>query len=674
MLQTFFIYQLKVFVCAALLMTYYRAALRNKRFHYYNRFYLLLTVLFSITVPLLNLQWFTFESSSEKAITLLNVIYANGDEEKVVNANNFMPDWQQLCTMILAVVTAIMLTILFARIWKIYKIKRSYPVSSTDEFDFIETDLQHAPFSFLRNIFWRNDISIEETTGKQILQHEITHIQQKHTWDKLFMQTLNAVFWINPVFWLIKGELYLIHEFIADEKAVENKDASAFAAMLLHAQYGKAIFAPAQSFFYSPVKRRLIMLTTSKDARFSYFRRMMALPLLAFVTFLFAFRIQKADDVVAVTKVNAPFKLVVDAGHGGKDAGALGINGIKEKDLNLAIAKEIKELSASYGIEVILTRSGDQSLTPPERVDWIKTQNADACISVHTNAGSNEENKVKSGMEVVISKNNDNGLLDKSKLLGSAVIGELKDDFRVVPALLQKQTGIWILQANSVPSILIESGYLDNKDDVAYLTQSAKIEAIARNILQGVAAYANQKDIKPYEIKSTAMEEAKDTASPKPTPLYVVDGKITDASKAKSLDNNSIKSVNVLKDKSATDKYGDQGKNGVVEIYTKNGENFSVTINKNVNVDTKVNTNTDVNVNTNTNVNTDIRTNVTVTKDVKIALYVIDGKIVTKAEADKLDPNGIKSVNVLKDKSASDKYGEKGKNGVVEITTKASQN
>ena len=86
------------------------------------------------------------------------------------------------------------------------------------------------------------------------------------------------------------------------------------------------------------------MLTTSKDPKFNYFRRMMALPLLALVTLLFAFRIQKADDAntTVVTKVSVPFKLVVDAGHGGKDNGALGINGIKEKDINLSIAKRSK--------------------------------------------------------------------------------------------------------------------------------------------------------------------------------------------------------------------------------------------------------------------------------------------------------------------------------------------
>ena len=261
-------------------------------------------------------------------------------------------------------------------------------------------------------------------------------------------------------------------------------------------------------------------------------------------------------------------------------------------------------------------------------------------------------------MEVVISKNNDNGLLDKSKLLGSAVIGELSDDFQVTPALLQKQVGIWILQANSVPSILIESGYIDNKNDVAYLTQSARIESLARNILKAVAGYANQKDIRPYETKLTAMNESVDTAAPNPSPLYVIDGKIIETSKAKALDNTCIKSVNVLKDKMATDKYGAKGKNGVIEIDTKNGPLYKV----------------NVNVNTQVDVNDNVSTETKVASNVNIALYVINGKIVTKEVADKLDPNTILSANVLKDKLATDKYGEKGKSGVIEITTKSKTN
>jgi len=109
---------------------------------------------------------------------------------------------------------------------------------------------------------------------------------------------------MNPFYWLIQRELYLIHEFIADEKAVADKDAGAFASMLLHAQYGKLIFSPAHLFFYSPVKRRLLMLITSTEPRFSYVRRIIATPLVACIVLLSAFKLQKADDPVLIKNNN----------------------------------------------------------------------------------------------------------------------------------------------------------------------------------------------------------------------------------------------------------------------------------------------------------------------------------------------------------------------------------
>ncbi|HXL56654.1 MAG TPA: M56/M15 family metallopeptidase [Chitinophagaceae bacterium] len=390
--------------------------------------------------------------------------------------------------------------------------KKHYPVNKMEEFDFINTDLQQAPFSFLKNIFWRSDISLEEATGQQILQHELTHIKQKHSWDKLFMQIILSVFWMNPFFWLIKTELYFIHEFIADEKAMENKDASAFAAMLLRTQFGKAIFAPAQSFFYSPIKRRLIMLTTSKEPRFSYARRIIPLPLLAFVILLFAFRLQKQYAPVIV-KADTPFRLVVDAGHGGKDNGAMAGTGEKEKDIDLIITKKIKELSAEYGIDAVLTRDNDVFMPPPEKVEFANKQNASAFISIHVNAAEPNETEKKSGMEVCISK--DNVKYDESKVLGSAVLQSLNNNFNVNMSLLQKKVGIWVINANSLPAILIECGYLDNDEDLKLLNDAAKMELMARKILEGVVLYANHK-IDPSQIRDVQFEGVyEDTTKPK---------------------------------------------------------------------------------------------------------------------------------------------------------------
>lgn len=641
MLQIIAIYLLKTIVISGLLLLYYCAALRNKRFHYYNRFYLLATIVLSIFLPLLNMPLFTFNSSSDAAINLLNIMYADGEKDTVIASNTFIWNWQLIAEIAGIAITVSLLLLQFFRITKLYRLKRNYPVHSMQHFDFVNTDLQQAPFSFLKNIFWRNDISLEDTSGRLILQHEITHVQEKHTWDKLFIQLARAIFWMNPFYYFIQKELFLIHEFIADDKAVADKDAAAFADMLLRSKYGNYSFSPANHFSYSPIKRRLLMLTTSKKPSFSYVRRIMALPLLACTVLLFAFRLQKGNNANAstvVTRSNKNFTVIIDAGHGGTDAGAIGMDGMTEKDLTLKLAKKIKDLSAGYGINVILTRDNDVTMNPKERTDFAGANKADAFISVHVNAANPSDTRANSGMEVMVSK--DNAHFNDSKLLGSAVVQKLSTNFSVNQNLIEPKTSVWVLKSNSLPSVLVEFGYIDNKSDALLLESDTKLDAMARNVLEGISVYArnpiattNSNIIQTQDNYAIAV----DSVAPAIAPLYIVDGKEVNASVAKALDNNKIKSVSVLKGKDAIDKYGNAGENGVVEITLK-PEAKPVEIN-------------------------------TVSDSV---LYVIDGEITTKNALKNISPENIASVNVLKDETATKKYGEKGKYGVVEIILKNS--
>ncbi len=655
MLQIIAIYLLKTIIVSALMLAYYWFALRNKRFHYYNRFYLLSAVVLSIALPLLNLNLFTFNSNSDKAINMFNVIYAAGETEFDFSNKRALVDWQQLALLFAVTVTAILLLVLAYRIITIYRIKKKFPVSNMQEFDFINTDLQQAPFSFLKNIFWRKDISLEENAGRLILQHELTHIKEKHTWDKLFMQAVIAVLWANPLYRLIQKELYLIHEFIADDKSVADNDTAAFATMLLHAQYGKFNFEPAQPFFYSPIKRRLIMLTTSKEPRFSYVRRIMALPLLACVVLLFAFRLQKESSTdVTHIKAGTTFKLVVDAGHGGKDNGALGINGLKEKDIALAISKKVKALSSEYGIEVILTRDNDIFMSPSEKVNFTNTKKADAFISIHASVNDPNKNEYKSGAEIFISP--DNTHFPESKILGSALLQKLGTDFKINTPLMMRKEGIWVLKANPYPAALIECGYIDNAADAKNMTDNVQIETMARNILQGVTAYANnsKSPVEQYDIKlqdanatdTTKPKESKQTAKAANAPeipsnvVYVLNGAIITKADMDKLDPNNIKSVNVLKDDEfAKSIYGVKGAQAAVIITTKDYQpKNSIEIN---------------------------------TSNANAPLYVVNGNIMRADAVHKSIPaEDVLSMTVLKGEDAIKKYGDKGKNGVIELTTK----
>lgn len=292
-MHTLLLYVLKMTICAALFHAYYFFFLRNERFHYYNRFYLLAGYILSLLIPLPELNWFTVESDSNSPVAWISILHEAKNTATMEHATSF--SWQSTILYTSLCVSAFLLITLIYRIIKIFRLKHQNNYIRLDDFDLVNTEAREAPFSFMKNLFWRNDIDLNDATGKQIMQHEITHIKQKHTWDKLFVEILLCVCWFNPFFWLMRKELWMIHEFIADQESVKDRDASAFAAMLLQSQFGKSIFAPAQSFSYSPVKRRLVMLTTSKQAKYSYTRKMMILPTFGAIVLLFACKLQQKE-------------------------------------------------------------------------------------------------------------------------------------------------------------------------------------------------------------------------------------------------------------------------------------------------------------------------------------------------------------------------------------------
>ncbi len=93
-MQAVFIYFLKVIIVSGLLLMYYTIALRNKRFHYYNRFYLLLTVLLSLLLPFAHFDWFSLNSNSTNAINIYKIIYQSGRENFVIGSGETF-NWQQ---------------------------------------------------------------------------------------------------------------------------------------------------------------------------------------------------------------------------------------------------------------------------------------------------------------------------------------------------------------------------------------------------------------------------------------------------------------------------------------------------------------------------------------------------------------------------------------------------
>jgi N-acetylmuramoyl-L-alanine amidase len=187
-----------------------------------------------------------------------------------------------------------------------------------------------------------------------------------------------------------------------------------------------------------------------------------------------------------------PFTVVIDAGHGGIDAGAIS-GSISEKTLNLALALEIKKLSPEYHVNVLLTRQDDQlaggKQTIRESLEYraamANENKADLFVSIHVN--STGGGAPSHGVSVFVSA--DNPHYKQSLALGSSLMGALKETYGSDGDMKELQRGVYVLSQTAMPAVLLECGFIDNPADLALISDAQNQEKIARDILIGIQRY-----------------------------------------------------------------------------------------------------------------------------------------------------------------------------------------
>ena len=198
--------------------------------------------------------------------------------------------------------------------------------------------------------------------------------------------------------------------------------------------------------------------------------------------------------------------IAVDAGHGGYDGGAVGrVSGVPEKGLNLDVAQRVEKMLTAQGADVVMTRTGDYALcdeNPPirkklqdmqRRAEIIRINEADMVLSIHMNeyAGRSE-----SGPQIFYREGCPAGRL-LAGALQEAMIEGLKPK--------TKRTalgGDYYILTLGVPSVLVECGFLSNKEEEAKLMQESYRQEVARSITQGVVNWAMLGVEKPQALEA----------------------------------------------------------------------------------------------------------------------------------------------------------------------------
>lgn len=218
--------------------------------------------------------------------------------------------------------------------------------------------------------------------------------------------------------------------------------------------------------------------------------------------------------------------IAIDAGHGGEDPGALGRGGTQEKNVTLAIARKLKErVDREPGMRAVLTRDGDYYLPLQMRVQKARRVNADLFVSIHADAfvrpharGSSvfalsESGATSAAARWLAKRENDADLIGgvnldvkdrylKQTLLDLSQTATINDSLKLGKAVLSElgeinalhkahveQAGFAVLKAPDIPSILVETAFISNREEEAKLRSDSYQNKMAEALLQGIKRY-----------------------------------------------------------------------------------------------------------------------------------------------------------------------------------------
>jgi len=179
--------------------------------------------------------------------------------------------------------------------------------------------------------------------------------------------------------------------------------------------------------------------------------------------------------------------IVLDAGHGGSDPGAIGgALGLKEKNVTLDVVKRIARLLTSYGARVILTRSADEYVTLDDRVRIANSAGADLFVSIHMNA--NNSNLLKGTSTYYVRSCNDSKRLGKSRQLAGCIQNALLTTLQLQDKNV-RQADFVVIRDTTMPAVLAEVAYISNPEEEKLMTTEQFLENAAMGIVKGISSY-----------------------------------------------------------------------------------------------------------------------------------------------------------------------------------------
>ena len=643
-MSAFFVYILQSAVCLAILFLFYSILLSRETFYRYNRVALLCLIPLSFVLPLCHLPLFT---ESESAAPVPVVILDN------LSAFSYVTDDVEATAapVPVALVAAIVLywtgVVFFVARYIVTIVRLLQLMSSgrrvTDDEgrQIIVLPRSIAPFSW----FGRIVLSEEDYAAhsREILLHESAHIRKRHSLDLLVADLCTWLQWFNPAAWLLKRELQTVHEYEADAEVIDQGiDARQYQLLLIKRSVGSKFYCVTNHFNHNKLNKRITMMLKKKSNRKATWKYLYVIPVaLCTVTVFARPEVSERLDEIASTDLLAMLdqddsqsatdqsQMVITAASNSNQTNTLNVNIDESGDssqgnkLKINITENGKPASMDSALCIVdgkkVSREEIDKLSP----DQIKS----VTVLKGKMAVEKYGDEAKGGALLISTKESDDTQPMKITLSNDGKQGS--------------QTSYYVINGKKVPAEVID------------------------NLSSGKFSYIiNGKEVSAEDMEKLNLSDQVGNIS-----ILNDNGENTIIihSKKSSL-NNWQQQVKALSDSIRAEvAVTKEGKELSPEAMARI-EALSARISANADSITRAINEKGINALSTLNHHTDSVS--AYVKQIPNIIYVVDGKKVSEKKFNKLSPNDIASITVLKGGEANKKYGAKENDNVLIITTR----
>ena len=558
----FLIYDLKVALLIAVFYMFYRLLLARETFHHVNRIVLLTTAVASYVLPLCVITFHETVVMQQTPTVTIDGLQASAYEPAST------PLWQIVLPIlfIIGVAAAIGHTLCsLIRIIRLISHSEQHPQADGTTIC-VTGNADLAPFSWMHYIVMNR--SDYETNDAAILAHERGHIRLHHSCDVLLVDLLTALQWFNPAMWMLRSDLRAIHEYEADAAVLsQGINARQYQYLLITKAGGIGGYSLANGITHSALKNRITMMT-NKTSKSSHLLKLLAL--LPIVGVSLALNAETVTDYVYNN--DEPQKQVpVKKGRQNaaiKNNGKTILQVVEAQDQKTEAEAPKTEQKEQKGEVVVVgyATPDEQAEAPRDVFDVVEKmpefpggpQELFGFLAKTIKYPAEAEKAGTQGRVIATFVVRKDGSISDAHVVKSVDPLLDAEALRVINAMPAWTPGSQSGKPVNVKYTVPITFRLDGK---------TKEAPAAVGIFTPTETSQKSSDVVKYE--GTVKYNNVRTIRAAETPLVIVDDKTIDFEKMKDIDPKTIDKMTVLKDKAATDLYGDKARHGVIVITTK---------------------------------------------------------------------------------------------------------